>query len=365
MEMLMKALGDDGLDEFDKAQLDLALGGEGDWETDHKGDGDDEASEEDVEGGLSSGEKMDDTHGEDQETDDEEGEKLRPVDGNVEQRDEQDIALDDVESVDDDAVPRQKIEIDNEVALERIRETIQLGPSLPWTETLTLLYPQTINVDVDDDLNRELSFYKQALHSANEARALAAKLKFPFTRPADYFAEMVKSDLHMERIRQRLLDESATIQKSELKRKEREGKKFGKQVQVEKLKEREKSKKDMEEKLKSLKRKRKDVLDNMQGEDDAFDIAVEDAISDRPAKRGRGGGRGITREVRNRKYGFGGAGRRSKQNTEESTDNFGTDSRGGRRGSVRSRRGGARGGMRGRANQRPGKARRIAARSKT
>lgn len=117
MEMLMKALGDDGLDEFDKAQLDLALGGEGDWETDHKGDGDDEASEEDVEGGLSSGEKMDDTHGEDQETDDEEGEKLRPVDGNVEQRDEQDIALDDVESVDDDAVPRQKIEIDNEVCI--------------------------------------------------------------------------------------------------------------------------------------------------------------------------------------------------------------------------------------------------------
>jgi rRNA-processing protein EBP2 len=39
-----------------------------------------------------------------------------------------------------------------------------------------------------------------------------------------------------------------------MKRKEREGKKFGKQVQVEKLKEREKSKKEMEERLKSLKR---------------------------------------------------------------------------------------------------------------
>jgi len=100
-----------------------------------------------------------------------------------------------------------------------------------------------------------LSFsYKQALHSANEARALAEKLQFPFTRPADYFAEMVKSDSHMERIRQRLLDESAGIKKSEDKRKEREGKKFGKQVQVEKLKEREKSKKEMEERLKGLKR---------------------------------------------------------------------------------------------------------------
>lgn len=96
--------------------------------------------------------------------------------------------------------------------------------------------------------------YKQALHSANAARSLAAKHNFPFTRPSDYFAEMVKSDSHMERIRQRLLDESATIKKGEEKRREREGKKFGKQVQIEKLKEREKSKKEMEERLKSLKR---------------------------------------------------------------------------------------------------------------
>lgn len=96
--------------------------------------------------------------------------------------------------------------------------------------------------------------YKQALHGTNAARALAVKHIFPFTRPSDYFAEMVKSDAHMERIRQRLLDESAGIKKSEDKRKEREGKKFGKQVQIEKLKEREKSKKEMEERLKGLKR---------------------------------------------------------------------------------------------------------------
>ena len=96
--------------------------------------------------------------------------------------------------------------------------------------------------------------YKQALHGAQEAKNLAAKHNLPFTRPSDYFAEMVKSDAHMERIRQRLLDESATIKRSEEKRKEREGKKFGKQVQMEKLKERERSKKDMEERLKGLKR---------------------------------------------------------------------------------------------------------------
>jgi rRNA-processing protein EBP2 len=65
---------------------------------------------------------------------------------------------------------------------------------------------------------------------------------------------MVKSDAHMERIRMRLLDESSSIKKGEDRRKEREGKKFGKQVQIEKIKEREKSKKEMGEKLKALKR---------------------------------------------------------------------------------------------------------------
>jgi hypothetical protein len=65
---------------------------------------------------------------------------------------------------------------------------------------------------------------------------------------------MVKTDAHMERIRQRLLDESASIAKGEARRREREGKKVGKQVQLEKLKERERSKRDMEERLKGIKR---------------------------------------------------------------------------------------------------------------
>jgi len=92
------------------------------------------------------------------------------------------------------------------------------------------------------------------LHGAKAARVLATEHHLPFTRPDDFFAEMVKTDTHMERIRQRLLDESAGIAKSEARRREREGKKIGKQVQLEKLKEREHSKKDMEERLKGLKR---------------------------------------------------------------------------------------------------------------
>jgi rRNA-processing protein EBP2 len=184
---------------------------------------------------------------------------------------------------------------------------------------------------------------------------------------------MVKTDAHMERIRQRLLDETAGIAKSEARRREREGKKIGKQVQLEKIKERERSKKDTEDRLKVLKRsasiffsfqldlilryeERKGALENAQMDDDAFDIAVEDAITDRPAKRGRGG---LPRNARDKKFGFGGHGKREKQNTRSSTDDLGGSSwRGGR---ARGRGGGRGGGK----SQRPGKARRAEGRSRS
>lgn len=184
----------------------------------------------------------------------------------------------------------------------------------------------------------------------------------------------------MERIRQRMLDEGAGIKKSEEKRREREGKKFGKQVQIEKLKERERGRKEMDERLKGLKRsellcqssllrlltirfflpERGDMLDKS-ADDDGFDVAVENAISDRPSKRGKGP---VSRKSRDQKFGFGGADRRSKQNTRESTDSFVSGSRqkgkgprgSGPKGSGSKRSSGG--------NKRPGKSKRMASRSK-
>ena len=155
---------------------------------------------------------------------------------------------------------------------------------------------------------------------------------------------MVKSDSHMERIRERLLNETAEIKRSEEKRKERQNKKYGKQIQVEKQKERERAKKDMDERIKGLKRsklqsqcfrlaplshgylERKGALDNAQADGEDFDVVVEDAMSERPSKRAKSSGDSnlpkISRKTRDSKFGFGGAGRRSKQNTKSSTDDF-------------------------------------------
>ena len=76
----------------------------------------------------------------------------------------------------------------------------------------------------------------------------------PFKRPDDYFAEMVKSDEHMARVRQRLLDQTASIKASDDAKRQRNLKKFGKQVQVEKRLERERDKAAVADRIKDFRR---------------------------------------------------------------------------------------------------------------
>lgn len=103
MKRLMELLGDDALDEFDAAQLD-ALTGVVSGDEENSEAGSDSGSEEDEEEGpLSDEDSEDDDEEEQEEEDDEEA-----GEGASEDDDEDVIALDDVSSVDEDAVPRQK-----------------------------------------------------------------------------------------------------------------------------------------------------------------------------------------------------------------------------------------------------------------
>lgn len=108
--------------------------------------------------------------------------------------------------------------------------------------------------DVEDDLNRELAFYKQSLAAVKDAQAKLKKEGIPFSRPVDYFAEMVKSDEHMGKIKAKLIDDAAGKKAAAEARKQRDLKKFGKQVQVAKLQERAKDKRETLEKINTLKR---------------------------------------------------------------------------------------------------------------
>ncbi|KAK3844035.1 MAG: putative rRNA-processing protein ebp2 [Linnemannia gamsii] len=229
-----------------------------------------------------------------------------------------------------DIVPEQRITINNEPALKRLREQIALPKDIPWSETQSITSTEAVNVvDPDDDLNREVAFYNQALEAAIMGRDRIRKEGGVFERPGDYFAEMIKTDDHMAKIRQRLLDENASIEASDRAKAQRELKKFGKKVQTEKRLEREKSKADALDKITALKKKRQGN-DNTTKADDDFDVAL--ASDDEEMKSYKSGdpnskkrssdstheSRG-KRSKKDQKFGFGGKKRFGKSNDANSS----------------------------------------------
>jgi rRNA-processing protein EBP2 len=51
-----------------------------------------------------------------------------------------------------------------------------------------------------NDFQRELSFYRQAQATVLEALPRLHSLGIPTRRPEDYFAQMIKSDQHMQKV---------------------------------------------------------------------------------------------------------------------------------------------------------------------
>ena len=170
------------------------------------------------------------------------------------------IPLSDIESLASeekaDILPHQRLTINNTTALTKAYKSISLPyPTLPFSAHQRLTTTQPVSIaDVNDDLTRELAFYKQCLDAANEGRALLHKEGVRFTRPNDYFAEMVKSDEHMGKIKQKMTDDVASKKAAADARKQRDLKKFGKQVQVARLQERDKAKRETLDKINLLKR---------------------------------------------------------------------------------------------------------------
>lgn len=168
--------------------------------------------------------------------------------------------LEDLEEADrEDLIPHTKLTINNTAALlaSLKRIAIPTDSSVPFAvhQSITSAAETAESIpDVQDDLQRELAFYSQSLDAVRIGRTKLLKEGVPFSRPKDYFAEMVKEDSHMEKIKAKLIEEASNKKAAAEARKLRDLKKFGKQVQVAKLQERQKAKRDTLEKIKTLKR---------------------------------------------------------------------------------------------------------------
>ncbi|KAI0595657.1 eukaryotic rRNA processing protein EBP2-domain-containing protein [Biscogniauxia sp. FL1348] len=274
--------------------------------------------------------KRKEDEGEDDDEDEEEEEE--------EEEDDEDIPLSDLEDgdLDDEAdyVPKQKLSINNTTALlaSLNRIAIPTDKSVPFATHQSIVSSGEPTADaipdIHDDLKRELALYQQNLEAAKQARALLKAEGVPFSRPTDYFAEMVKDDGHMEKVKAKLIEEASAKKASAEARKLRDLKKFGKQVQVAKLQERQKQKRDTLEKIKTLKRKRQESgTGDDTHEADLFDVAVDNELGNKKSQQrafGRGGrtdgsGPNAKRQKKNEKYGFGGKKRHAKSGDARSS----------------------------------------------
>ncbi|PHH81167.1 hypothetical protein CDD80_58 [Ophiocordyceps camponoti-rufipedis] len=243
--------------------------------------------------------------------------------------DHEDIPMSDVEDLEDedteDLIPHTRLTINNTSALKTVLDRIMI----PTDNSQPFASHQCIAADtetadsvpdVSDDLQRELALYSQSLEAARLGRSKLLSERVPFSRPLDYFAEMLKEDAHMEKVKAKLVEEASAKKAAAEARKLRDLKKFGKQVQVAKLQERQKAKRETLDKIKTLKRKRQESgSGNNTNEAEMFDIGVDNEMakhSQRASKGTTAGGAArkpnAKRQKKNEKYGFGGKKRNSK-----------------------------------------------------
>uniref|UniRef100_A0A182MAB3 rRNA-processing protein EBP2 n=1 Tax=Anopheles culicifacies TaxID=139723 RepID=A0A182MAB3_9DIPT len=208
-----------------------------------------------------------------------------------------------------------------------------------------------------NDFKREILFHRQAQAATIEGIRKLHDLDIVTKRPDDYFAEMAKTDEHMQRIRKVLLDKQEGMAKSERIRQLREQRRMGKLIQRQATEKRDEERRKM---LGDIKKFRKGKLSNLDFLEDDDGPRGEFRKSGKAPGKGKNGKRVVSakRKARDAKFGFGGRKKGMKRNTKESCMDDGP--RRGKGGPGKKGPKGA-GGSKGGAKTRPGKSRRAQA----
>lgn len=199
-----------------------------------------------------------------------------------------------------------------------------LHSKVPWGETFAIVAPTPLPfgqngdpeenpLDIHDDLKREVAFYNTALEAVNLARPKLKAAGIPFTRPDDFFAEMVKTDDHMSGVKDRLIFENKKMEAVAQRKSNKEQKLRAKESHTNRLAEKAKRKRDhfqdTEDWASSAKKNRGGALQE----------EVDDYFLN---NRYNGTGPGKKRQTADKKFGFGGKNGRFKQNDRQSMNDM-------------------------------------------
>jgi rRNA-processing protein EBP2 len=122
---------------------------------------------------------------------------------------EEEASSDEDDENDENVAKRRKLDennVFNSKALSVVTDVLKAAKAgMPWGEIFAVVPstplpfgengdPESNPLDIHDDLKREVSFYNMALEAVKEARDKCKEANIPFSRPEDFFAEMVKTD---------------------------------------------------------------------------------------------------------------------------------------------------------------------------
>jgi len=181
---------------------------------------------------------------------------------------------------------------------------------------------------VHNDYKREMLFYRQAQATVIESLARLKNMGLPTKRPDDYFAQMMKSDDHMQKIRTKLAQKQEEEERVQKVRKLRELKKFGKQVQVEVQQKRHKEKREMMEQVKQFRKGKSDKIDFLDEIEatkgkkkfDPKQQSQHDKTKGKPDNFKKNFNDNNKRNFKDKRFGFGGKKKGSKANTKSSAN---------------------------------------------
>ncbi|GBP78191.1 Probable rRNA-processing protein EBP2 homolog [Eumeta japonica] len=196
-----------------------------------------------------------------------------------------------------------------------------------------------------NEFKRENLIHRQAQAAIIEGIKRLKDLGIATRRPDDYFAEMAKSDEHMQKVRKNLLSKQAGQARAEKVRQLREQKKISKRVQIDAKLKQAAEKKQMLEQLKRVRKGKSNNLDFLE---------ENKSKKNNTSKGAQGKGINKKRISKDKKFGFGGKKRGSKLNTRESSNEIGSFNSSNKH-NFRSKK---------KNNQRPGKSKRNKAKGK-
>lgn len=195
-----------------------------------------------------------------------------------------------------------------ELALQMQEQEVRRAKQLQGNKKLPQYNPS--EDPVLNDFRRENMFHRQAQGAVMDGINRLKKLGIVTSRPDDYFAEMAKSDEHMQKVRENLMKKQSIAQRSEKVRQMRQQKKVAKQMQVEAtLKKHAEKRKMMEE----VKKYRKGVRKDLDFLDDKKKLQNKQPNHRMNSKAQ------LKMKMKATKYGYGGKKRGSKWNTRSSS----------------------------------------------